>query len=62
LAIKYARQFSQRHSGFVAAWIRKFKARLAARARSAKDSEIINRRAEYLNGEAADILDYQVEP
>ena len=41
--------------------VRDFLATVAQRQREAKDPEILNRRAEVLNVEAADVLSYQVE-
>ena len=41
--------------------VRDFLATVARRQREAQDLEILNRRAEALNVEAADVLSYQVE-
>lgn len=41
--------------------VRDFLATAAQRQREARDLEILNRRAETLNAEAADVLSYQVE-
>ena len=41
--------------------VRDFLAAEAQRQREAQDLEILNRRAEALNAEAADVLSYQVE-
>jgi metal-responsive CopG/Arc/MetJ family transcriptional regulator len=41
--------------------VRDFLATIAQRQREAQDLEILNRRAEALNVEAADVLAYQVE-
>ena len=41
--------------------VRDFLATEAQRRREAQDLEILNRRAEALNAEAADVLSYQVE-
>ena len=41
--------------------VRHFLATVAQRQREAQDLEILNRRAEALNVEAADVLSYQVE-
>ena len=41
--------------------VRDFLATAAQRQREARDLEILNRRAEALNAEAADVLSYQVE-
>ena len=41
--------------------VRDFLATEAQRQREAQDLEILNRRAEALNAEAADVLSYQVE-
>jgi metal-responsive CopG/Arc/MetJ family transcriptional regulator len=41
--------------------VRDFLATAAQRQREARDLEILNRRAEALNAEAADVLSYQIE-
>ena len=41
--------------------VRDFLATEAQRQREARDLEILNRRAEALNAEAADVLSYQIE-
>lgn len=41
--------------------VREFLAAQAKRTREAQDLEILNRQAEALNAEAADVLSYQVE-
>ena len=41
--------------------VRDFLATVAQRQREARDLEILNRRAEALNAEAADVLSYQIE-
>jgi len=41
--------------------VRDFLATAAQRQRKARDLEILNRRAEALNAEAADVLSYQIE-
>jgi Arc/MetJ-type ribon-helix-helix transcriptional regulator len=47
-------------SEFIEAALRAYIAQLIRDEQSARDLEIINRRAEYLNAEAADVLAYQV--
>ena len=42
--------------------VRDFLAIVAQRQREARDLEILNRRAEALNAEAADVLSYQIDP
>ena len=47
-------------SQFIEAALRAYIAQLIRDEQSARDVEIINRRAEYLNAEAAEVLGYQV--
>ena len=47
-------------SGFVEAALRAYIVQFVRREQNAKDLEIINRRADDLNEEALDVLDYQV--
>ncbi len=54
-----ARQLKRNRSDFIEAAVWEFIERLIQAEQNAKDLEIINRRAEYLNREAADVLDYQ---
>lgn len=56
---QFARQYKNR-SDFLEAAARALIAQLLRDAQNAKDLEILNRRAEVLNREAADVLTYQV--
>jgi len=47
-------------SGFIEAALRVYIVQLVRHNQSARDLEIINRRADDLNEEALDVLDYQV--
>jgi metal-responsive CopG/Arc/MetJ family transcriptional regulator len=47
-------------SGFIEAALRAYIAQLVRHEQNVKDLEIINRRADDLNQEALDVLDYQV--
>jgi metal-responsive CopG/Arc/MetJ family transcriptional regulator len=58
---KRAKLFKKNRSDFIETAVWEFLARLIRDEQNAKDLEIINRRAEYLNREAADVLDYQVQ-
>jgi len=49
-------------SDFIEAALRSFIARLIRDEANARDLETINRRADHLNREARDVLDYQVIP
>ncbi len=55
-----ARLQNTNRSDFIEAAVRSFIAQLARADRDAQDREILDRRAESLNQEAADVLDYQV--
>ena len=57
---KRARQFKKNRSDFIESAVRAFIKKLIRDEQNAKDLDIINRRAEYLNGEAEDVLTYQV--
>ena len=46
-------------SEFIEAAVRAFISQMRRAERNAHDLQIINQRAEYLNGEAADVLEYQ---
>lgn len=61
LVDKRAKQLKKNRSDFIEAAVWEFVARLVRDEQNARDLEIINRRAEYLNREAADVLDYQVQ-
>ncbi len=54
-----AGQFKNR-SDFIEAAVRAFLAQMIRDEQNARDLAIINRRADYLNREAADVLAYQV--
>ena len=54
-----AGQFKNR-SDFIETAVRTFLAQMIRDEQNARDLAIINRRADYLNQEAADVLDYQV--
>jgi metal-responsive CopG/Arc/MetJ family transcriptional regulator len=51
---------SRSRSEFVEEAVRSYVAQLVRRETEARDLEIINRRADILNEEASDVLDYQV--
>ncbi|MEW5986806.1 MAG: ribbon-helix-helix domain-containing protein [Chloroflexota bacterium] len=55
-----ARQFKNR-SEFIEAAVRAFIAALAHNERDARELDLINRHADWLNQEAEDVLAYQVE-
>ena len=57
---KRAKQFKKNRSDFIEAAIRAFVGQLLRDEQNARDLEIINRRADYLNQEAADVLEYQI--
>jgi len=61
LVDKRARLSKKNRSDFIETAVWDFLARLIRDEQNARDLEIINRRAEYLNREAADVLDYQVQ-
>ena len=54
-----AKQFNGR-SGFIEAAVRSYVAQKLREQQNAADLEILNRRAERLNKEAADVLRYQI--
>jgi len=56
----YAKEFNNR-SEFIEEAIRVFIKLLIRRKQEARDLEIINRRADYLNQEAKEVLAYQVD-
>ena len=58
-AAKLSRRYRNR-SELMEAALRAYVARVTRRAKRDKDLEIINRRADDLNREARDVLDYQV--
>ena len=57
---EYAEDYKNR-SEFIEEAIRAFIKQLIRSQQEARDLEIINRRAEFLNREAADVLAYQVD-
>jgi metal-responsive CopG/Arc/MetJ family transcriptional regulator len=57
---EYAGEYKNR-SEFIEDAIRSFIIHLIRRQQDARDLEIINQRADYLNREAADVLTYQVD-
>ena len=57
---EYAEEYKNR-SEFIEETIRAFIKQLIHRQQEARDLEIINHRADYLNREAADVLTYQVD-
>ncbi len=57
---EYARKYNNR-SEFIEEAVRVFIRQLIRRQEDARDLEIINRRADYLNREAIDVLTYQVD-
>ena len=58
---KRTRQCKRTRSDFIEAALRAFIRQLIRDERNARDLEIINRRADSLNQEAADVLAYQVQ-
>ena len=60
LVDRRAKLIKKNRSDFIETAVWEFLARLIRDEQNAKDLETINRRAEYLNREAADVLDYQV--
>ena len=56
---EYAKKYNNR-SEFIEEAVRVFIRQLIRMQQDAKDLEIINRRADYLNQEAIDVLTYQV--
>ncbi len=57
---EYARKYNNR-SEFIEEAVRVFIRQLIRGQEDARDLEIINRRADYLNREAIDVLTYQVD-
>jgi metal-responsive CopG/Arc/MetJ family transcriptional regulator len=57
---EYAREYNNR-SEFIEKAVRVFIRQLIRRQQDARDLKIINRRADYLNQEAMDVLAYQVD-
>ncbi len=57
---EYAREYNNR-SEFIEEAVRVFIRQLIRRQQDARDLEIINQHADYLNREAADVLTYQVD-
>jgi metal-responsive CopG/Arc/MetJ family transcriptional regulator len=57
---EYAKEYNNR-SEFIEEAVRAFIKLLLRRQREEKDLEIINRRADYLNQEAKEVLAYQVD-
>lgn len=55
-----ARQSKRNRSDFIETAVRIFIQQLEREEQNANDLEIINRRADYLNREAAEVLTYQV--
>ena len=61
LVDKRARQFKKNRSDFIEAAVWAFIGQMIRGEQNAKDLEIINRRAEALNREAADVLEYHIQ-
>ena len=57
---KRARQFKKNRSVIIEAAVWAFVEKLLREELNARDLDIINRRAEFLNREAADVLAYQI--
>jgi metal-responsive CopG/Arc/MetJ family transcriptional regulator len=57
---KRARQLKKNRSDFIEAAVWAFIGQLIRDEQNAKDLEIINRRADFLNQEAVDVLAYQI--
>ncbi len=57
---KRAKQHKKTRSDFIEAAVRAFIAQLIRKEQDARDLEIINRRADFLNREASEVLEYQV--
>ncbi len=57
---QHAKQFSKNRSDFIEKAVWAFIRQLIRDELNARDLEIINRRADYLNEEASDVLSYQV--
>ena len=58
---EYARKYNNR-SEFIEEAVRAFIRQLIRKQEDARDLEIINRRSDYLNKEAMEVLTYQVVP
>lgn len=58
---EYARGYKKSRSEFIEEAVRVFVRQLIRRQQDARDLEIINHRADYLNQEAMDVLAYQVD-
>jgi len=59
---KRTRKHKTTRSELIEAAVRAFMQQLAREEQNARDLDIINRRADSLNKEAADVLEYQVLP
>ena len=59
---KRTRQQKRTRSDLIEAAVKAFLQQLAREEQNARDLDIINRRADSLNREAADVLEYQVIP
>jgi metal-responsive CopG/Arc/MetJ family transcriptional regulator len=57
---EYSREYNNR-SAFIEEAVRVFIRQMIRRQQDARDLEIINHRADYLNQEAMDVLTYQVD-
>jgi metal-responsive CopG/Arc/MetJ family transcriptional regulator len=57
---KRARQHHKNRSDFIEAAVWAFVRQLARNEQNARDLEILNRRADFLNEEAADVLSHQI--
>ncbi len=57
---KRAKQYKKNRSDFIEAAVWAFIGQLIRDEQNARDLEIINRRADFLNQEAAEVLTYQV--
>jgi metal-responsive CopG/Arc/MetJ family transcriptional regulator len=57
---KRAKQYKKNRSDFIETAVWAFLGKLIQDEQNAHDLEIINRRAEYLNQEASDVLAYQI--
>lgn len=58
---KRAKQYKKNRSDFIETAVWSFISQLIRSEQNARDLEIINRRADYLNKEAADVLTYQAQ-
>jgi len=57
---KRAKQYKKNRSDFIEAAVLAFIGKLVRDEQNARDLEILNRRADYLNQEAAEVLAYQI--